>query len=57
MPRDAFTLPLREYLQLRLENFLLTVRALGLPEDRDGAKEYYPLWKWEYRTFHQQLAA
>lgn len=57
MPRDAYNLPLHEYLQLRLKQFLSAVRECGLPEDEDEAMNNYPLWEQEYHKYQQQLAA
>lgn len=57
MPRDAYSLPLQEYLQLRLSHFLRAVRACGLPVDEDEARNNYPLWEQEYNQYRQQLAA
>jgi hypothetical protein len=57
MPRDAYKLPLHEYLRLRLDDFLRTVRACGLPVNEDEAKNNYPLWERDYHFFHQQAAA
>lgn len=57
MPRDAYNLPLQDYLQLRLKHFLSAVRACGLPVDRGEAMNNFPLWEREYNTYQQQLAA
>lgn len=57
MPRDAYNLPLQEYLQLRLKHFLAAVRACGLPVDVEEAKNNFPLWERDYHSFQQQLAA
>lgn len=57
MPRDAFDLPLHEYLQLRLKHFLAAVRACGLPVDEEEAMDNFALWEDEYHRYKQQLAA
>lgn len=57
MPRDTLPLPLQDYLALRLQTFLQSVRALGLPVDEEEAMNNYPLWEQDYLRLQQHQVA
>jgi len=57
MPREAFDLPIKKFLQLRLAAFMRSVRACGLPVDEEEAQNNFPLWEREYHQHRSKIAA